>query len=363
IAYDSEGNVKYFKTVKIPLEGTENTVHVLGVSSDITEVKNAYTKINEQNQILESSLSQIKASNEELESLYTENQDLITKIENIIYIMESVFKYENIDDFLKVIFNKIFDFIPEADYGSLWKLNGDSIFYLETKGHDKEKLNSAGLKAENFFIEKEIIIKDNILEYDENYPDIVKNSKKIKKTLLIPILSKDKFYGNFALDLDESNPERFKEDSLRFAKYISNLISLIFSLRESNKAHQVMQEDIIFSLVKMIEFHDEYTKGHSENVAHFSRLMARNMNFDEDKINEIYWSAIIHDVGKLFIDKNILNKPNRLTKDEFNEIKKHPVYAYNILKEISSMENIARYIKYHHERYDGKGYPNGLKGN
>jgi len=113
------------------------------------------------------------------------------------------------------------------------------------------------------------------------------------------------------------------------------------------------------ALMIAIEARDRYTQGHSKRVAEISVSIAKELRYSEGKIEQLNIASLLHDVGKIGIDDYILNKPGKLTDQEFNEIKRHPFIGYNILKDIKNLENVLPIVHYHHERYDGKGYPDG----
>jgi len=117
----------------------------------------------------------------------------------------------------------------------------------------------------------------------------------------------------------------------------------------------------VMSLANSIEAKDPYTRGHCQRVMEISCELARALGLSEDDIEDLRYAAILHDIGKIGISANILNKQGKLTDEEFDEIKKHPTIAYNILKDIEFLKNGLSGILQHHERYDGRGYPNGLK--
>lgn len=119
----------------------------------------------------------------------------------------------------------------------------------------------------------------------------------------------------------------------------------------------------VMSLANSIEAKDAYTRGHCQRVMEISCELARALKLTEEQIKDLRYSAILHDIGKIGISASILNKTEKLTDEEFGEIKKHPIIAYNILKDVEFLKNGLSGILQHHERYDGKGYPNGLKGN
>lgn len=113
-------------------------------------------------------------------------------------------------------------------------------------------------------------------------------------------------------------------------------------------------------LVRAIEASDPYTSGHSLRVSAYSEAIAKQLGLPQSKVDLIKSAALLHDIGKIGIDKNILNKSGRLENDEFETIKSHPEIGATIIADLSYLSNISDIIKHHHERNDGKGYPDGL---
>jgi len=136
------------------------------------------------------------------------------------------------------------------------------------------------------------------------------------------------------------------------------LTKYTFSLYIKSKSQYVETVDV---LMLAMEARDKYTQGHSKRVAEISSSIAKELKYNEWKIERLNMAALLHDVGKIGIDDQILNKPGKLTNEEFNIIKTHPLIGYNILKDIKNLENILPIVQYHHERYDGKGYPDGKR--
>ncbi len=120
------------------------------------------------------------------------------------------------------------------------------------------------------------------------------------------------------------------------------------------------------ALTSSIDAKDKYTHGHSERVAFISRWIAERLSgqesLEEEKIHEIYLAGLLHDIGKIGIDETVLRKKGRLTEEEYSRIKVHPSIGAGILREIKQMRDIVPGVLSHHERVDGKGYPNGLVG-
>jgi len=118
----------------------------------------------------------------------------------------------------------------------------------------------------------------------------------------------------------------------------------------------------ILQIVKIMEAKDTYTAGHSVRVAEYSEKIARQMKLNEYDSELLVNLANLHDLGKIQVDLSVLNKPGSFNKADWEEVKKHPLVGYNIVKEITFLKSEASAILHHHERMDGKGYPDGIKG-
>lgn len=132
--------------------------------------------------------------------------------------------------------------------------------------------------------------------------------------------------------------------------------------QESREHLDEINTNIIRALAYTIDAKDRYTSGHSQRVADYALAIAKRMGKPEEEQKIIYYAGLLHDVGKIRVPEELLNKPEQLTEEEFNQIRVHPVSGYHILKDIHEDIRIAYGAKYHHERYDGKGYPNALEG-
>lgn len=132
--------------------------------------------------------------------------------------------------------------------------------------------------------------------------------------------------------------------------------------RENRERLDRMNTNIIRALAYTIDAKDCYTSGHSQRVADYAVAIAKRMGKSEEEQKIIYYAGLLHDVGKIRIPESVISKPEKPTEEEYEQIKVHPISGYHILKGIHDDERIAYAAKYHHERYDGKGYPNGLEG-
>ncbi len=133
-------------------------------------------------------------------------------------------------------------------------------------------------------------------------------------------------------------------------------------MRESNRKITNLTTQVMMALVSAIDAKDAYTNGHSLRVAEYSRELARRMGKSIQEMNDIYYIGLLHDIGKIGIPDRIINKPGRLTEEEYQLVKDHPIIGAEILENISEMPGISIGAHWHHEKYNGTGYPDGLAG-
>ena len=160
---------------------------------------------------------------------------------------------------------------------------------------------------------------------------------------------------------NKNGNEPFNKQDLKILSFIANTASVAIRNHQNRQMLEQSYFDTVTALIMSLEARDEYTKGHSDRVTEYSVGIARQLQLEEEMIKTIKDAAILHDIGKIGVRDDVLLKPGRLTPEEFSEIKKHPVISGNIVKSISSLREVGTIANQHHERYDGKGYPDGLK--
>ncbi len=154
---------------------------------------------------------------------------------------------------------------------------------------------------------------------------------------------------------------------LVFTVLIGLLVFIILTavLIHSNKRQVQFAQlsmQVVESLAAAIDAKDHYTNGHSDRVAEYARQISRRYGYSEKRQDEIYMMGLLHDVGKIGIPDSVINKPARLTDEEYEIIKQHPTTGVHILSKAKELSRMAIGAHWHHERYDGKGYPDGLAG-
>lgn len=143
-------------------------------------------------------------------------------------------------------------------------------------------------------------------------------------------------------------------------------VLMVLSLHLMNQRQfqemQSMLEGTVRSLASALDAKDTYTHGHSSRVAELSVQLAVRLGLDSRSADALQLAGILHDIGKIGIDDSVLKKPGKLTDEEFDQIKRHPVLGYEILKDIRPFRHILPAVRHHHESWDGGGYPDGLAG-
>ncbi len=205
--------------------------------------------------------------------------------------------------------------------------------------------------------------------FKDKYNQLIKNESKeitFKAMLLVPVNIGEKSLGiieviNYNGWKDRVSQQVFSAEDEHMLYTLANQIALflqtVVNYEESREAYL----DIIRSLVNAIEARDPYTRGHSEQTTKYAVSIARKLGLPVESIEVIRCAANLHDIGKIGIKENILKKVKKLTADEYSHIKNHPFMGAQILKPIKSLQEVIPIVYHHHERYDGKGYLDGLQ--
>ncbi|MCU0720655.1 MAG: HD-GYP domain-containing protein [Pirellula sp.] len=177
---------------------------------------------------------------------------------------------------------------------------------------------------------------------------------------------------NKEVDFFCQSPEQFlmiDPNGFQFGTFEAGLLASLGTILASHAANSELfreQEQLVTGVIRAvinaIDAKDQYTCGHSDRVAEFSKAIALQMGLDEEECERIYLTGLLHDVGKIGVPDSILSKPDKLTDEEFEKIKKHPEIGYNILKHLKPLAYVLPGVMHHHEALNGKGYPHGLVG-
>jgi len=191
-------------------------------------------------------------------------------------------------------------------------------------------------------------------------PRFLKGTRKVSSMMCAPLRIKDNVIG--VINLSTEEPANYTAEDL---KLLSALTLQAAAAIENARLYDDLKDSFlttVYTLVETIEKRDPYTGGHTKRVMEYSLAIGGVFGLSDQEMERLKLAAILHDVGKIGVGDNILLKNGKLNEDEFNEMKKHTIYGEEVLKYIKYFKDIIPGIKYHHERYDGKGYPDGLMG-
>jgi putative two-component system response regulator len=171
-------------------------------------------------------------------------------------------------------------------------------------------------------------------------------------------------YADLSIAVDAIN----KSEAFRFVTKPWNNQELMETVDEALMRYQLVQslgcddETVYLSLAQTVELKDPYTKGHCDRVARYAVLLAKALGLDESRLEEIKHGSWLHDCGKIGVPERVLNFPGKLSEDDMESVMQHPRWGSEVARQAQMSETVVNVILYHHEQFDGAGYPSGLKG-
>ncbi|SDC47449.1 MULTISPECIES: HD-GYP domain-containing protein [unclassified Candidatus Frackibacter] len=342
---------------------------------EIDQIGKSYTdmvsEISASYQQLKSYSQEITFLNEELEDSLKEVSVLNERFINMIEIISSLTTdlYQE-EEFLSKLLEVAADIIPEVDYGRVCLFKDGKCLFVDAIGHDASLLRELEINEELllncdhegiYHLEECILVNSRKISKEDR--SILRTAlKPSKEVICIDIIINSNVAGKMTFAIAEGSSKSFDNKAKKFLKSFSNLASAFFYWQRYNRIRGEFNKEFITSLTNVLEIHDVYTKGHSKNVAELGAKIARKMELSDEEIDDTYWAGMLHDIGKLLVPLEILNKNGSLTEEEYEKVKNHPYWGYLSLKDSEFLKEVGEYVLYHHERWDGKGYPEGLKG-
>ncbi|BBJ27417.1 HD-GYP domain-containing protein [Athalassotoga saccharophila] len=334
---------------------------------------------------VQSSLKKISQLRDERERLTKENSDLKKKLSEISSISHncenSIENFKNVISNLEIVsqknysefFEGILDLaiscIPEAKAGSISIIDGRKWKYMAIRGSGKnlEKLKSLDLKSEWMILTPKVSVIEDIAKANEKnvpreYSKIIEEvvGGHIYRSLVLPLKNGGDLVGNCFLDALEDI--QFSRNSHSMAEILSNLFSTMITLKSLATLPEVSINNSLRTIVNFYEMKNSGTRGHSENVAHLAVRIGERMNLSPQQIGDLYWAGIFHDIGLIAVPDEILEKPGKLTDQEFEVMKSHTLIGEKMLQIYDHLKEMGLVARTHHENFDGSGYPENLKG-
>lgn len=223
--------------------------------------------------------------------------------------------------------------------------------FIPVKNLDSDLIN----KVRHVFL----FSKDGV---DRDYRELFEKmaGRTIGTGINVPVCLADEYLGSLVLTRDSG--EAFAKEEVESIIMLADQVGIALQSIRSFEEKEQLLLGILLALTRSIDAKSKWTAGHSERVAAYSEKIAFKMRMNEEETRTIAFSAILHDIGKIAVSEMILDKPGRLTEEEFSIIKEHPKTGARIISDIPSYARILPGILYHHEHWDGSGYPEGLRG-
>lgn len=368
-AYTLSDHVKVVISVDIPIE---NDVEFSDFSRRIFEsfvkLAGSYQRSTYTRENLESANRKLLRANEDLIQSYQEIDSLNQKLQQILGLTRRLYN-ENLDStsFFTQLLQTALLVVDEARYGSVSVVRDDSWEFITAIGHDLDSLRELDLRPEWVNIDEGTQFYENILEESESRmpPEVFgafqRATQPIGATARISAGVANDYWIILSLDIPKGEGTKFTHTARLIVDAFSAIARGFLKLRlyadEMGNAYLGFAN----KLAMVSEAHHHDTAAHNRRVAHISTIIAEAIGLDAVKCREIGQFASLHDIGKVLVDRQLLGKRGHLTDAEFEAVRLHTHYGERLLDDpwFATARNIALY---HHERWDGSGYPKGLKG-
>lgn len=389
IGFTRDGRLHYYQLTVSPIKDKENkVVEALEIAEDITD---KVRQGKEKDRI-------IKKLKNSLEHLLSANRKIRNNIDKLRHITKLTIKFkdriyrmyrhkiselriakEELRDIIKI--NKVFSLtsdlkkicnliarltcnIMRTDACTIRLLDEKrGILFIEGGWGLKKDISATPLRlgesisgrvAKNG---RSIAVYDLAKETSIKYPEIIKREGWVS-VVAMPMVIKDKVLG--VISTYSRNPHHFTEEEIKPLSLFASQAAVAIQETKLYEDIHINYFNTIHSLVLAMEARDPYTRGHADRVTRYSIEIAQELGLPERDIEILRYAGEVHDVGKIAISDLILNKPGKLTPTERAEIEVHPVRGAEMLEPLQFLKPAIPLVRHHHERYDGKGYPDGL---
>lgn len=312
----------------------------------------------------------LKEEVERQERLRQLNNELLDTIEEVNTLNRVMEDFSSTDSSYG-IFNKVVDLGVE-------ELKADKVFFHIYSDEDKSLVlvanSDCGIENETVqaLFGKDLSKKASefildVVDSDHN-PCLISGSGKherldevVHSLMVVPLKIREKTFG-IASAFSFRGEKHFNEKDIYYMSFITQKAA---SAIENIALYENIYDNLfstLYAFVTALEVRDLHTRKHSTRVSKYAHMIAEEMGCTEEELDIISFSGSLHDIGKIGIRDDILLKPGRLTEEEFEKIKEHPVIGADIISRLGLWDREMQIIRHHHERFDGKGYPDGLKG-
>ncbi len=269
-------------------------------------------------------------------------------------------------DFYKMALDRACD-IVDSERGSvmIYDQNDGFLHIVAERGISKDLVESVKLKpgegiAGRAFEKGEIIFVTNP-QRNPDYDKFLGYDEQMEPFVSIPLKIQGKSIGVLNIHLPKHKTS-FTDWELKFLTILADEVSVMVENITLYQSIEKFYIELVQTLARIIDAKDSYTGDHATRARERALKLSKKLSVPEKMLRTIEYAALLHDMGKIGIDEKIITKPGKLTDEEYKQMKKHPEIAYDILSPIEFLSPVAKIVLYHHEWYNGMGYPDGLKG-
>lgn len=314
----------------------------------------------------------------ELRISYHNNEKTNSKLNGVLESITNLFAFRSSiddtstsfsDEYLEKVFDLAISVFNNFDGASCYVEKEGYIHFLKAYKYDKELLNNSRIPIAEFTFEVNKPIHVTNAEESirkktkERYKQYKEKTSSIKESVYVGFYLNENLRGGMSFDKFASNDTVFSSDEIDVFSHFQNTVNHLYQESYSLAEEITIKDSLLVGLVRALEVYDVNTKGHSEEVAKLSNLLAKNFDLTPNEVSEITYAGLLHDIGKIGISQSIINKTTRLLDIEYEVVKGHSKQGYDIIHKLVGMETISNLVLNHHERWDGLGYPNQLSGN
>jgi len=362
LIFDINGNVLANIGANIGQSGSENEIGAFSFPVNIKGEQAGYVKGNEKAAVIVSILTYMLAAEYDKRDLIDEVSGRYKEINLFYDFTEKILGCSSLKDIALLTLSLVKNFI-KADTVSIMLKNDETnwIDVISAYDYDEKTVKNSIVPFNGESIAEFVMLSGNAEIINDISLDgwTAPGGGKTGSMMCAPLKIKDKVIG--ALNIATENHTEFSSSDLKLFTTLSYNVGIFV---ENVKLYKDLKEifiSTVYTLAETIEMRDNYTGNHTKRVMEYSYAIGEALGMEKDLLEVLRLSAILHDIGKIGVRDDVLLKPGKLTDEEFALMKKHPVFGEEILKKIKGLEHIIPGVKHHHERHDGRGYPDGLK--
>jgi len=285
---------------------------------------------------------------------------------SLYHVGQAMRSSQDIDNILELILDVAIEML-DAEMGSLMLLEpgGEELTIRVARGLEERVLRTARIKlgeGVSGWVAKQgvpLLVPD--IDADPRFPKRRTDRYTTDSLISVPLVARGKSIGVINVN-NKTSGDIFSREDLEVLSTVASNAAVAIENAVLQESLETTYFEIVQSLASAVEAKDPYTRGHSDRVTEYALMIGKRMGFSPSELATLEHAAALHDVGKIGIPDSILLKPDKLTDEEYSLVKKHPALGEQIISPIRSLSEVSRFIRHHHEHYDGMGYPDGLAG-